>query len=120
MKSLISAIILFVLLVGIIVFNSLYVSKFCADISNIVTKIEESDKPSVLLSELKTKWNQSRRWLDFSIRTGEIERMNDLIEGLIASHSAKNEHEVKKHCSLIKQLLEEFSEHEKISVKSLC
>ncbi len=120
MRSLIISILLFSLLVGAIVVNSIYVSNLCRDISELAEALSISDERELLITNMKEKWQKHRPFLDFGIRTGEIEHMNDLMEGLYASHEAKNEPEFQKYCILISELADEFAAYEKISLRSLC
>ncbi len=120
MKSLIISILLFALLVGAVAVNAFYVSSLCKDLSATATELISSQSRSTQLAELKSKWDKHRIFLDIGIRTSELERMNDLIEGLRASYAADNEAEFQKYCILISELAEEFASYEKISFKSLC
>ena len=50
---------------------------------------------------------------------GELERMNDLIESLSASHHAENDAELRKYCILISDLAKELALYEKLSLRSI-
>ncbi len=120
MKSVVLSLLLFLLILGAIVANSFYVSHFCDDILEIAQKLEYSEQKETLISEMKVVWNKNRDWLDFSIKLNEIERMNDLIESLESAYKANNQAEFSKYCALITELAQEFAEHEKLSLRSIC
>ena len=120
MRSLIATIILFSLLVGSVIINAIYVDSVCDKIKISADALKTSFQKEELLSELKSIWSKNKSYLNLSIRTNEIERMNDFIESLSASHNANNEAEFQKYCILISALAEEFSLYESVSLDSIC
>jgi len=119
MRSFIATLLLFFLLVGSVVVNSIYVSSVCEKLENMANALKSSTQREPLISQLKSIWHSNSSYLNLSIRTNEIERMNDLIESLAASHNAKNEAEFQKYCILISALASDFSNYEKFSFHSI-
>ena len=120
MKSAIVSLLIFLLLIILIVGNAIYVSHVCKDISNLAQEVSNSDQKEISIAKMKDLWSGHRDWLDLSVKLNEIERMSDLIESLDAAHKADNQAEISKYCILISELAEEFSEHEKLSFRSIC
>lgn len=120
MKALVISLLLFSLVLGAVIVNSFYVKGVCDHIIDIVEKVKSADECDALIKDMKEIWSDARPILELSIRLNEIERMNDLIESLEASHISKNTAEFQKYCRLISGLAEELINSERISLKSIC
>ena len=120
MRSFIATVILFSLLVGSVAVNAIYVNSVCEKMENLANELKASTEKASLIAELRSLWSKNSAYLNLSIRTDEIERMNDLIESLNASHNAQNDAEFQKYCILIAALAQEFSRYEGISFDSIC
>lgn len=120
MKSFILSLLLFSTIIGGIIANSFYVTAFCNDLTYLceLAMLEQPNEDTVL--KIKSLWEKKRPILDISIKTNELEKMNDLIQSLISVHKSKNSAEFDKYCILITELAKEFSEHERISFRSIC
>ena len=119
MKALTATLILFALLIGVVVANSIYVRSVSQKIGDIAEDLKTASSKEDAISNLKSIWHRNKPYLNLSIRANEIERMNDLIEALEASYNAQNEAEFQKYCILISELAEEFSHYETISPNSV-
>lgn len=120
MRAFITALLLFAILIGAVIANAIYIQVTCDKISDAAKSLKSAKQREPLLYEIKALWDKNHLPLNFSIRANEVERMNDLIESLIASHLAQNEAEFQKYCNLISELADEFSNYEKISFRSIC
>ena len=119
MKALVATLVLFALLVGAVIANSIYVDSVCSKIKKSADELKSATQKEQLISSLKALWKKSKPILSLSIRANEIERMNDFIESLEASHNAQNDAEFQKYCTLISALAEEFASYERISANSI-
>ena len=119
MRAFITALLLFFMLIGLITVNSIYVSSECEKISLAAQRVAETQDKEAPISELERVWRKNLPIFNLSIRTGELERMNDLVESLVASYNAKNDAELQKYCILISDLAEEFAHHERFSLRSI-
>ena len=120
MKSFIASLILFIAVIFFTILNSIYISKSCEEIDYLTRQIASDDDRDVAIQKISQLWKSKRIIFELSIKTNEIERMNDLIESLKASHSSQNEAEIQKNCILISELVIDFARYESISIKSIC
>ena len=119
MKSFITVVILFALLIALIIANSIFVRSVFSKISNISTSIIENEHQLNQVDRILSLWSKSQDLLILSIEADEIERMNDLMESLYSACLCDNEEDIKKYCRLIKSLSDELIEYEKISFHSI-
>ena len=119
MRAFISALLLFALLISAVVINSIYINSACDNLGYLAEKLAAAQDREPLIKEIKEIWNKNLPYFNLSIRTNELERMNDLIESLDASHKAQNEAEFQKYCILIADLAEEFACYERLSLRSV-
>ncbi len=119
MKSLIAALILFAVIVGMIIANSFYVRGVCESMMELCAEIPNSTENKKEAEALETLWQKHHPFLDLSINANELELMNEFVAGLVASVNAKRPADIEKYCSLIIELCEEFKRHEGISLQSL-
>ena len=119
MKALTATLILFALLIGAVVANSIYVRSVSQKIGSIAEELKTASSKEETISNLKSIWSKNKPYLNLSIRANEIERMSDFIESLDASYAAQNEAEFQKYCTLISALAEEFASYERISPNSI-
>ena len=119
MRAFITALLLFFILIGLIIINSVYITSEFENMSLAAERIASSQDKEALILELKRMWQKNLPIFNLSIRMGELERMNDLIESLSASHHAENDAELRKYCILISDLAKELALYEKLSLRSI-
>lgn len=119
MKSFITVLIIFAILISLITLNSLYVSKTFTEILNISDSIANKHEEASGINTIITIWEKSKKILSFSIESDEMERMNDLIESLRVAYLSNNTYDLNKYCRLIGGLAKELMEYEKISFSSI-
>lgn len=118
MKSLVCALIIFIILAGLVITNSFYVNKTMKNISALVLELENEMKEEKKNAVIDL-WNDNRKLLSLSIEADELERMNDLIESLRSVDDQNNFSEFQKYCRLIRELALELSEYESISLEGI-
>lgn len=119
MRSFVVAILLFSLTIGCIMLNSFYVNHSLEKISEISDKISSSDQDRSALDELTEYWFNSRKMLGFSIKETKLERMSELIGSLEFASQSNNRAEIRRICSLIRELCKETRDYERISIQSI-
>ncbi len=119
MKSLIAALILFFVIVALIIANSFYVRNVCNSMTELCEVIQNSPEHQKEVELLGMLWQKHHPFLDLSINANELELMNEFVAGLVASANAERPADIKKYCTLITELCEEFKRHEGISLQSL-
>ena len=119
MKSFITSILLFIIIISALIINAIYVCSTCNELQKLSEEIPFSSSKELAISKIKELWNHNCDLFNISIRTGETERMTDLIESLDVAISEQNEFEIKKYCNLIYALAKSISENEKISLHSI-
>ena len=119
MRAFITAILLFLILIGTVTVNSVYINSSCDKIDLCARQIADTDDKEPLILELKQIWSKKLPIFNLSIRAGELERMSDLIASLEASYYAKNDAEIQKYCSLISDLAQDLAHYETLSFRSI-
>ena len=119
MRSFISSLILFSLLLLVVTTNAIYVNNEYKEISELAKEIKSADNRDALVNDMVEKWDRASKLLSLSVRLSEVERMNDLIRSLWSSHKSQNEAELQKCCHLISELADELSGYEQVSFKSI-
>ena len=120
MKSFVVALILFITVIFFTILNSIYITQSCEQINFISNQIASDSDREANIQRISETWESKRIIFELSIRTNEIERMNDLVESLKASYLSQNEAELQKNCALISELATDLSRYESISIKSIC
>ena len=118
MKSFIAAILLFVLLTGGIVINSVYILQGCNELCRYAEEIKSS-KSSTELSHIKAYWDKHRYFFGLTVSEAKTERMDELIISLFAASKEKNSYEILRICELIKALSEDIATYERISLNGI-
>lgn len=116
MRSFITAVILFAVILLGVISNSVYVQKTVSTLSRLTSDILSSNGDSTAVNELRLFWTNHKNILEFSINEGKTERMNDLIEALCSAQSSKNLPELNRICNLIVALCNELSQNERLSL----
>ena len=118
MKSLICALIIFLILTVSIFVNSFYVKNTMEHICDLTLKLEDSENAEEK-NAVVVFWTDNRILLSLSIEADELERMNDLIETLRTIDVFDERAELQKHCRLIRELAAELSSYESISIDGI-
>ena len=117
MRSFIISIILFFILIFIITANSLYVHSICNELNLLLGDMNayDTDKASSFINI----WRECRSIFSFSIHEDQLERMDDLSEGLESAVTSYDSAEFEKYKTLLKELLDEFLKNEEFSIQSI-
>lgn len=119
MRSLISALLLFLIVLGAITLNSIFLHRSADEMLGTASVLPYSEEQEEQLEELESFWDKRRTLLSLSVKYDYIERMNDLLISLRAAISAGNHTEVERICLLICELCDSLSQYERISIHSL-
>lgn len=117
MKAFIFSAILFLILIIIISANSLYIRSVCQELSESLSFCSAEDEASA--TEFLETWKRRRFFLSFSVHEDQLERMDDLSEGLKSAVASNDGAEFKKHVSLIKELIDELQSNEELSLQGI-
>lgn len=119
MKSLISALLLFLAVVGAITLNSIFLQRTCDTIKDTVSAIPYSSKSDELMSELESLWGKRNSLVGLSVKADYVDRMSELIISLSTAIKEKDQSEIQRVCQLITEHCESIAIYERISLHSL-
>ena len=117
MKAFIFSIILFSLILLLIAANSLYVHRICKEINQIAAS--SSLSPEEKVANICQIWSENKTFISFSVHEENIDRMDDLTQGLKSAIAVGNRAEIDKQLFLIQELLDKFSKAEEISLQGI-
>lgn len=117
MKAFIIAVILFFILLFIIIANSVYLHSTCNELNDLLESMTVYDTEKA--SSFINIWKECRSVFSFSIHEDQLERMDDLSEGLKSAVTENDSAEFKRYKTLLKELLDEFLKNEEISFQSI-
>lgn len=117
MKSVIFSIILFLILIGLLITNSIYIHKTCDKMLDILDFLSLNDIDGA--DEISAIWQKNRTLFSISIHDSHIERVNELTEGLKSAIAKSDGAEFNEHVALLSQLLKELKEIEEISFEGV-
>lgn len=117
MKSLIFSIILFITLIALVIINSVYIHSICKKALNILNSVTPNDEAGV--DQLCDLWHKHSLIFSISVHNSQIERMNELVEGLKSAVAKGDGAEFYEYRSLLSELLEELYKSEEISFQSI-
>lgn len=86
MKGFITTLILFGLLLGCIVYNSITIGRFCDRMEHGLRTLSDAggEEDAATLDGLTQRWAETRKWLSFSVSQTEINRIQDDLIALCA------------------------------------
>ncbi len=116
MKAFIFSVILFSIILSVIIINSIYIHNVCREMYEIIDSQADTSEKAELLC---TKWDSCRHILTFSIHEEDIEKMDDLTQGLKSAVDSYDRAEIQKHLILIKKLIATFKKNEEISLEGI-
>ena len=117
MKAFIFSIILFSLILLLIITNSLYIHRTCEEIKLIAQDPVLSPKEKA--ADICRIWEDNKLLFSFSVHEENIDRMDDLTQGLKSAIANGDHAEINKQIFLIQELLEKFSKTEEISLQGI-
>lgn len=117
MKSFIFSTLLFALILLVIVTNSLYVHRVCDELAELA----HAATPTSLTTAdaLCEAWQRHRTYFSLSIHEEQIERMDDITQGLKSATANHDRAEFEKNLFLLEELLEEFLNNEVFSLQGI-
>lgn len=115
MRAFIAALLLFILVLGGIVANSIYVLNATEGIIKHTQATEAAENKSAALSSLKNYWEKHQGILRLTVAEAKIEHMNELLASLASAIDTENSPEITRACTVIYELCEDISLYERIS-----
>ena len=117
MKPFVFSIILFFLVLSIIIANAIYIHKICNEMQAI--SLSEKLLPEEKATLLCKKWERHKPFFSFSVHEENIDRMDDLTQGLKSAIALGNRAEIDKQIFLIQELLTKLAKTEEISLQGI-
>ena len=117
MKAFIFSIILFSIILLTVIANALYIHNICNKMNDIAlnSNLSPEEKASLLCKE----WEDNKMIFSFSVHEENLDRMDDLTQGLKSAIALGNRAEIDRQIFLIQELLEKFSKIEEISLQGI-
>ena len=117
MKAVIFSLILFIILIGLLIANSIYIHKTCNEMLDILSSLSPTDTSGA--EKISAIWERNRTLFSISIHDSHIERVNELTEGLKSAVAKSDDAEFNEHVALLSQLLKELKEIEELSFEGI-
>ena len=120
MKAFWISIILFIILIGCIVSNAIYIRKVTDYVTYSVEVLaaNESDRKEGL-EKLELFWGKHKNIIGLSVGFRELDHFGEIMVGLRWAYDEGDEREFRKYCSLLLDALEEISRSERISIGNI-
>lgn len=117
MKAFIFSVILFLLILLAITLNSLYIHYACDEMKEILSSHTIDEK--VIAERICEAWKAHKRFFSLSVHESQIERMDDITQGLKSATANCDRADFEKHLFLLKELLNEFPSNERFSFQGI-
>ncbi len=119
MRAFIAALVLFSLILGGIVVNSIYVCAATDGIAKYTRLTESAENKAEAFLTLKNYWKKHQRILRLTAAEAKIEHMNELMASLELAISTRNLPEISRVCTVIYELCDDISLYERISFQGI-
>lgn len=117
MRTFVFSVILFSLILLAITLNSIYIHCACDEMKEIISSRDVDEK--VRAERLCDAWSAHKRFFSLSVHESQIERMDDVTQGLKSATANCDRADFEKHLFLLKELLEEFPSNERVSLQGI-
>ena len=121
MRGLVITLALFVILLGIITVNSIFVEYSVQKMRYTVENLQliPCSQNQIIINELDTNWKRISIWLSLSICYEDIEELTDVIDAAKAANETGNVEQFKIHVNLLLNVIDELGRLEKFSIKNI-
>ncbi len=119
MKSLIVTVILFCLLLGAIILNSILVHRTVDHLNDLLSQIESVTDQDSTLSELETYWEKQKKFLSLSVSFRDLDHVEETLVGLRWAYDEQDEKEFRKYHALLTDAVAEIARIERLSLENL-
>lgn len=121
MRGLVITLALFVILLGIITVNSIFVKYSVQKMRYTVENLQliPCSQNQIIINELDTNWKRISLWLSLSVCYEDIEELTDVIDAAKAANETDNVEQFKIHVNLLLNAIDELGRLEKFSIKNI-
>ena len=121
MRGLVITLALFVILLGIITVNSIFVEYSVQKMRYTVENLQliPCSQNKTIINELDTNWKRISLWLSLSVCFEDIEELTDVIDAAKAANETGNVEQFKIHVNLLLNAIDELGRLEKFSIKNI-
>ncbi len=117
MKSFVVTVILFCLLIGIIIFNSIYTRKIAEELEEKISALDFDDDITDDIDSLQQYWENKEKFFGVSVGFREIDKTCELIIALKVYYQYQNREEFEKAKQLLIDVIDEITRLEKFSLR---
>ena len=119
MRAFICSVVLFIIIIGGVVGNAVYISFVAGRLERYADLLENSNSPDSTLDELWDFWNTHRKFTAISVETKELDAIEKIILTLELSSESGAKFEFENYRRLLKKAATELSRLERLSVESI-
>ena len=120
MKAWIASLFLFVLLIGIIIANAVYIHRVSAHLQSAANSLcFESEQTAQTLDELSAYWRRHRARIALSISYRDLDHVCETIISLRAAYDTQSASDFENYRQLLSDVAGEISRLERFSVENL-
>ena len=117
MKSFIAATILFCLLIGIIIINSIYTKKIAEELEDKILALDFENEITDDIDSIQKYWKKKEKVIGISVGFKEIDKTSELIIALKVHYQYQNREEFEKAKLLLIDVIDEITRLEKLSFR---
>ena len=119
MKAFIISLLLFLLLIGCIILNTVFLNRSADHFRALAMAIETPENRRESLEELAATWEKQKKWIGLTVSFRELDHFGEIITQLHWAYEQKNEQEFQKYRSLFLDAIEEITRTERFSIENL-
>lgn len=120
MKGFVATVCIFVLILGVILINKIYLTTTSTELLRQAEVLREQIPESIeSIDHLQSVWEQNKDIMQISVTHKRIDTVTDLIDALGAYALSRNEVEYKKTAALLINALEEIKRFEELSAVNI-
>ena len=110
---------LFLLMLGGIVWNAVYIHQSGAYLSSTIAAMESPERREEALSNVEAFWNKHQSLFGLSVSFRELDHFGELLTQLRWAHDRGSEEDFQKYRTLLQDAVEEITRNEQCFIKNL-
>ena len=120
MKAWIISLVLFILLLGLIIGNAVYIHRVAARLCEISDSLVfDEEETEARFEMLEAYWERNRAFIALSISYRELDRVAEMMISLRSAYETKNASDFEEYRRLFRDVADEISRFERFSVENL-
>lgn len=119
MKDFWFAMVLFVIILGGVIVNSIYVSEISRELEGFADRINYERNSEVLLDELQDFWNKHKKFVAISVDTSQIDSIEKIILSLRLAYDRGESFEFEKYRMQLSEVSREMARLETLSLQTV-